>query len=127
MTNMRVRGIRGATTVNNNHREEIVQGTKELLLAMVEENQLDTQEIASIFFTVTSDLTAEFPASAARVLGWDAVPLLCATEIPVPDSKTRCIRILMHVNTNLGQQEIKHVYLREAISLRPDLSEPLDN
>lgn len=127
MTQMRVRGIRGATTVDTNDREEIIQSTKALLVAMFEENQLEIEEIASIFFTVTADLDAEFPASAARVLGWGTVPLLCATEIPVPNSKAKCIRVLMHVNTSLSQQEIKHVYQREATTLRPDLAEGLDN
>lgn len=88
----------------------------------MEENELDTEDIASAIFTVTPDLNAEFPATAAReLLGWKYVPLLCATEINVPDRLGKCIRVLVHVNTERSQRELKHVYLRDAVQLRTDL------
>jgi len=119
---VRVRGIRGAITALENTKESIMEATRELLLAIVRENELNTEDIASIFFTVTADLNADFPASAARDLGWVYVPLLCATEIDVPGSMTRVIRVLVHVNTTKKQDEIKHIYLRNAVGLRKDLS-----
>lgn len=115
------RGIRGAITVERNEAEEIISATRELLEAIIRENDLDPEDIASAFFTVTPDLDAEFPASAAREMGWKYVPLLCATEINVPKRLTKCIRILVHVNTGKSQRELKHVYLREAVQLRVDL------
>lgn len=117
-----VRGIRGAITVADNTAEEIFRGTKELLTTMVEANGLQTEDIASIFLTTTPDLNADFPASAARDLGWTLVPLLCAREIDVPTGMKKLIRVLMHVNTVKTQAEIKHQYLGEAGSLRPDLA-----
>lgn len=100
----------------------ILSATKDLLLAIVDQNQaIESEEIASIFFTMTTDLNSVHPALAARQLGWEKVPLLCAQEIPVPGSLPRVIRILVHWNTNLSQEEIKHVYLGETASLRPDL------
>lgn len=117
-----LRGIRGATTVESNDAEEILEATRELLQAIVEENGLATEDIASAIFTVTPDLNAEFPATAAReMLGWKYVPLLCATEINVPGRLGKCIRVLVHVHTDRSQQELKHVYLREATQLRTDL------
>lgn len=116
-----VRGIRGATTVKNNDREEILTETEKLLQAIVDANEVQTADIAAVFFTVTADLNAAFPAAAARRLGWTAVPLLDAMEIPVPGSLSRCIRIMLLVNTTKSQDEINHVYLNEAVSLRPDL------
>lgn len=115
---MFLRGIRGATTAANNNREEIVAATKELLLEIMASNQVETGEIASIIFTVSSDLDAEFPAVAARELGWAETPLLCAGEIEVPGSLRKCIRVLLHVNTTKKQNEIKHVYLKAAVNLR---------
>jgi chorismate mutase len=115
---MALRGIRGATTVVINSKEEIVNATKELLSKMLEGNKFQTEEIASILFSVTNGLNAEFPAVAARELGWNEVPLLCVQEIDVPGSLTNCIRILLHVNTDKKQKDIKHVYLREAVNLR---------
>lgn len=115
---MALRGIRGATTVVMNSKEEIVNATKELLSKMLEENKFQTEEIASIIFSVTDGLNAEFPAVAARELGWNDVPLLCVREIDVPGSLTNCIRILLHVNTEKKQKDMKHVYLREAVNLR---------
>ncbi len=121
MADRYVRGIRGAITVEENSAGEIIDATTELLQALIEENQLDIEDIASAFFTVTHDLDAEFPASAARRLGWKYVPLLCAREIAVPTSVGKCIRVMMHVNTTQRQNEIKHIYLRGAVILRPDL------
>ncbi|GAW91005.1 chorismate mutase [Calderihabitans maritimus] len=118
---MYVRGIRGATSVTENSEKEIIEATKELLLKLVEANEVKPEDIASIFFTVTDDLNASFPAAAARALGWTRVPLLCATEISVPGSIPSVIRVLMHVNTLKSQEEIKHIYLREAANLRKDL------
>ncbi|MFZ5828086.1 MAG: chorismate mutase [Bacillota bacterium] len=119
---MSVRGIRGATTVEVNDKEEIISATEELLEEVVQQNQLDPTDIASVFFTVTRELNATFPAEAARKRGWTMVPMLCATEIPVPGSLAMCIRILIHVNTTKRQDEIRHVYLRRAVALRPDWS-----
>ncbi|ACX52398.1 chorismate mutase [Ammonifex degensii KC4] len=119
-----VRGIRGAITVKENTREAILEATKELLLALVRENKLAVEDIAGIFFTLTPDLNAEFPALAARELGWHYVPLLCAREIDVPGSLPRVIRVLLLANTEKSQEEIKHLYLREAAVLRPDLALP---
>ena len=122
MGNRSVRGIRGAITASGNTAEEISEATKELLQTLVEVNQIDTEDIASIFLTTTPDLNADFPASAARELGWILVPLLCAREIDVPNKMTKIIRVLMHVNTAKTQSEIKHLYLGQAASLRPDLA-----
>lgn len=115
---MPVRGVRGATCAQNNTRGEILAATKELLAAMVEKNQLNIEDIASAIFTVTSDLNAEFPAVAARDLGWSDTPLLCSLEIDVPGSLAKCIRVLLQVNTDQEQRQIKHVYLRDAVNLR---------
>lgn len=116
-----VRGLRGATVAVANTAEAIGAATKELVQALLAENQLELESIASIIFTVTGDLNAQFPALAARELGLHHVPLLCAQEIGVPGSQPRCIRVLMHVNTTKSQKEMRHVYLREARALRPDL------
>ncbi len=117
-----VRGIRGAITVENNDSKEILDATKELLSAIVTQNKLDPADIASAFFTVTKDLNAEFPATAAReFLGWDMVPMLCGNEIDVPNRLSKCIRVLVLVNTEKTQSELKHVYLREATVLRKDI------
>lgn len=118
-----VRGIRGAIAVGENTAEEIFSGTEELLRRIVEENEINTEDIASVFLTTTPDLNAEFPATAARRMGWTLVPLLCAREIDVPGRMPRLIRVLMHVNTSKTQEEIKHQYLGEASVLRPDLME----
>ncbi|QDT46009.1 Chorismate mutase AroH [Symmachiella dynata] len=120
---MPVRGIRGATTVDIDTPEEIRAATRELLIAVLKANQVEQfDELASVFLTTSHDLTSAFPAAAARELGMDLVPLLCATEIAVPGAMPRCIRVLMHINTDRSQQEITHVYLREAQKLRPDMS-----
>ncbi len=116
-----VRGIRGAVNVEENEKDLIIKETKNLLLSIMEANNLNTEDICSIFLTMTPDLDAVFPALAARELGWRQVPMLCAVEIDVKDSMPKCIRVLLHINTNLRQNEIKHVYLKEAQKLRNDL------
>jgi len=116
-----VRGVRGATTVENNDAEEIREATQELLQKILEDNQLCTEDLVSAIFTLTSDLNADFPASSARGIGWQLVPLLCATEIPVPGALPHCIRVLLHVNTTRSQKEIRHIFLRNAVKLRKDL------
>ncbi len=119
---MSIRGIRGATTVAADQPDLILQATCELLEAILTENEgLQTEEVASAIFTVTDDLTSMFPAQGARQMGWGLVPMLCAREIPVPGSLPRVIRVLVHWNTETPQSEIKHVYLRDAVKLRPDL------
>lgn len=115
-----VRGLRGAITVAENTRAEILKATAELLERLIAQNQISIPEIASILFSTTADLNAEFPAAAARELGLEDTPLLCMTEIPVPGSLPLCIRILVHVNTEKSQKEMKPVYLKDAIKLRPD-------
>jgi len=120
---MFVRGIRGATTVNSDQPEEILSATQELLIAIQQANpSMQTEDLASAIFTLTSDLNSVYPAKAARQLGWTQVPLFCTQEIPVPGSLPRCIRVLIHWNTPLSQQSIQHVYLREAVQLRPDIA-----
>jgi chorismate mutase len=116
------RGIRGATTVESNTREAILAATTELLQVLIARNDLHPDDIASVIFTVTDDLDAEFPAVAARDLGWVETALLCAREIPVPGSLRKCIRVLIHVNTTCSAAEIQHAYLRNAITLRPSFS-----
>lgn len=119
---MAVRGIRGATTVEQNVAAEILAATGELLRELLFANGITSyEEIVSAIFTTTVDITAVFPAEAARSLGMSQVPLLCASEIAVPGSMPRCIRILLHVNTDQPQSSMKHVYLREAKRLRPDM------
>lgn len=117
----RTRGVRGATTVENDERGEILRATRELLAAMVEANGIATADIAAAIFTVTDDVSAAFPAAAARELGWNAVPLLDAREIPVPGALPLCIRVLLLINTGRTQTEIRHVYLKNASALREDL------
>jgi len=113
---MSLRGIRGATSVEGDRPELILEATRELLQEI-----LDRKEIVSAIFTTTTDLCSTFPAEAARSLGMNHVPLLCASEISVPGSLASCIRILLHVNSEKSQQDIVHVYLREAKKLRPDV------
>jgi chorismate mutase len=119
---MPIRGIRGATTVSADDPNLILQATRELLEAILEENEgMAPEDVASALFTVTDDLASTFPAQGARQMGWGLVPMLCAREIPVPDSMPRVIRVLVHWNTEVSQNEITHVYLRDAVKLRPDL------
>lgn len=119
---MQVRGIRGATTVERNTREAILDATTELLNEMVKANNIHPDDVASAFFTTTPDLNAEFPAVAARNNGWTHVALMCGHEMAVPGSLPMCLRILLHVNTDRSAQEIVHVYLRGAKVLRPDIA-----
>lgn len=114
------RGIRGAITVENNDSKEILAATRELLFIMVKANNIEAADVASAIFTTTTDLTATYPALAARQLGWYDAPLLCGHEMEVPDGLAMCIRILVHWNTTLSSEEIVHVYLRGAKELRPD-------
>ena len=122
------RGVRGATTVVGNDSREILAATRELLAMMIRLNGIESEDVASAVFTTTPDLNAVFPATAARQLGWMSVPLLCGHEMGVPDSLSRCVRILLHWNTDRSQDKIHHVYLKEAVVLRPDQSElpPVD-
>jgi len=126
---MACRGVRGATTVAENSRDEILGETRKLLALMIRLNVIDSTDVASAMFSLTDDLNAEFPAFAARQLGWLDVPLLCTHEVNVPGSLRRCIRILVHWNTDLRQEQIKHVYINDAQRLRPDLCylPPVDN
>jgi chorismate mutase len=116
---MATRGIRGATTVERNDRDEILAATTELLNVIVQLNGLRSEDVAYVWFTVTPDLDAEFPAFAARELGWTEVPLMCGREIPVPGALARCIRALISWNTSKGQREVRHVFLHGAKELRP--------
>ncbi|MGD8189211.1 chorismate mutase [Brevibacillus ginsengisoli] len=122
---MGVRGIRGAITVETNRDEDIVVATEMLIREIIVQNELEAEDVASILITTTEDLDAVFPAKAVRnVNGWEYVPLMCAREIPVPGSLPMCIRVMLHVNTTKSQREINHVFLREAVKLRPDLVKP---
>ncbi|MCY2965633.1 MAG: chorismate mutase [Planctomycetota bacterium] len=119
---MRVRGVRGATTATANTREAVLEATRELLQEVLRANAItDFEDIASILFTTTPDLNATFPAEAAREIGLQLVPLLCASEIAVPGRLPRCVRVLLHINTTKSLKEVVHTYLREAKSLRPDI------
>ena len=117
-----LRGVRGATTVAADTREEVLRAVSELLEKMREANMFAITDIASVLFSVTGDIKSVFPAVAARSIGWGKVPLLCFQEIEVPDSLKLCIRVLIHINTHKSQDEIRHIYLKGARSLRPDLS-----
>lgn len=117
-----LRGIRGAITIDKDREDEILLSTRELLQSMQDQNGFDIKDIASVFLSVTPDIKSAFPAVAARAMGWDKVPMLCFQEIAVPGALGLCIRILIHLNTGKSQDEIKHVYLRDARLLRPDLT-----
>lgn len=119
---IRLRGIRGATTVDANTREAILAATTELLTAIIEANDVRGEDVASAFFTTTPDINAEFPALAARHMGWANVALMCGHEMDVPGSLPMCLRILLHVNTARPQSDVKFIYLRGARALRPDLA-----
>jgi chorismate mutase len=117
------RGIRGATSVTQNDEQEILQETMTLLREIVIRNEIEPEDICSVWITMTDDLDATFPARAIRQLeGWDLVPLMCSVEIPVQGSLPKCIRLMIQVNTEKSQREMKHVYLNDARKLRPDLS-----
>ena len=117
---MKMSGLRGATTTTANTKEDILQETEKLLQALIDSNKLTEEQVVSIIFTTTPDLTAEFPAKACRLLGWNQTALLGAVEADVPHSVPRCIRILIHACLDSAYQ-VKHVYLNEAVRLRPDL------
>ncbi len=116
-----LRALRGATTVGEDTPESIAAATRELLTELAARNGFEASDIVSAIFTVTPDLRSDFPARAARSLGWEDVSLLCTTEIPVPHALARCIRVLLYVETRRPRAELKHVYLRGARALRPDL------
>lgn len=119
---MAVRGIRGATSVESDDPALIRQAARELMEEILRRNQIaDFDDVISAVFTTTEDLVSAFPAEAARAMGMNQVPLLCAREIPVPGSMLRCIRVLLHINSERTPKEIEHVYLRDAQKLRPDL------
>jgi len=116
------RGVRGATTVEHNTAAEILQATEELLTIMIDANGIEPEDVASVFFTTTPDLNAEYPALAARKVGWTDSALLCGHEMSVPRGLPMCIRILCHWNTPKSLREIKHIYIKNAVNLRPDRS-----
>ena len=119
------RGVRGATSADSNSHEDILQATTVLLALMIRKNGIESQDVASAIFTTTADLNAAFPALAARQLGWIDVPLLCTHEIDVPGSLKKCVRVLIHWNTDRDQSAIEHVYIKDAVKLRPELSAQL--
>jgi chorismate mutase len=116
-----VRGLRGATTVEEDTVEQVTQRSQELMRQIMERNELTEEDIVSVLFTATADVTSIFPATAIREIGFGAVPLLCAAEIAVPGSMPLCIRVLLHVYTGRSKEEIHHVYLHGAQGLRDDL------
>jgi chorismate mutase len=118
---MMIRGVRGAITVNENTEEAIWSATRELLEAMVERNHIDENDVASILFTTTPELTAAYPATAARLFGWSRTALMGFVEADITDGLPMCIRVLIHWNTNKSIDEINHIFLRDAVKLRPDL------
>ncbi|NLE38307.1 MAG: chorismate mutase [Pirellulaceae bacterium] len=115
------RGVRGATTADSNTSEDILSAARQLLALLIRRNGIEPEDVASAIFTVTRDLDAEFPALAARQLGWMNTALMCAYEVSVPDSLERCVRVLIHWNTTKSADEISHVYIKDAARLRPDL------
>ena len=125
---MPCRGVRGATTADANTSQDILKATRELLALLIRRNGIEAEDVASAIFTTTPDLDAEFPALAARQLNWLTVALMCTHELGVPDSLQKCIRILIHWNSDKPADEIQHVYIKGAVSLRPDLSKipPVD-
>lgn len=119
---MMMRGIRGAITVSADKPDEILDETRKLVLEMVKQNGIDPEHVASVVISTTNDISSTFPAKAVRTIeNWMFVPVMCTHEMAVPGSMPLCIRVMMHVNTALGQKEINHVYMNEAVRLRPDL------
>ena len=121
MSAVKVRAVRGATTVDRDDVEEIYAATRELLTAMLERNEIDLDQVVSVLFTTSPDLVAAFPATAARDLNFADIPLMCASEIAVPGALPRCIRVMMHTYSDRERSDIRHVYLRDAVTLRRDL------
>ena len=118
-----IRGVRGAITVLADQPEEVLKETRRLVLEMAKENKIEPDHVASVIISTTTDISSAFPAKAVRTIEeWNYVPVMCTHEMDVPGSMPLCIRVMMHVNTELGQQEIHHVYLNEAAKLRPDLT-----
>ncbi|MGM9922685.1 MAG: chorismate mutase [Bacillus sp. (in: firmicutes)] len=118
-----LRGVRGATTVQQNDEQEIVESTEMLMREMIERNGIQPEAVCSVVISMTEELTAAFPAKALRRLeGWTYVPVMCVREVPVTNSLEKCIRIMLHWNTDKPQDEIQHAYLRGAVVLRPDLT-----
>lgn len=117
-----IRGIRGATTVESDQQEAIVEATLMLLKDMIEKNSIDPEETASVFISTTEDIRSVFPAKALRKIdGWEYVPVMCMREIPVKDALPYCVRVMVHVNTQKKQKDIQHIYHQQAVKLRPDL------
>ena len=117
-----IRGVRGAITVSADQPEEILKETRTLILEMVKENQIVPDDVASVIISTTTDISSAFPAKAVRTIeDWTYVPVMCTHEMNVPGSMPLCIRVMMHVNTSIPQKEIQHIYLNEAVKLRPDL------
>ena len=120
---MAVRAVRGAVQISGNDRDEILAGTTELVTEVMSRNELSTDDVISVLFTATPDLTAEFPALAARKLGFQEVPLLCASELDVPAAMPRVVRLMMHIETSKPRSALQHVYLRGASALRLDIAQ----
>ena len=120
---MAVRAVRGAVQISGNDRDEILAGTTELVTEVMSRNELSTDDVISVLFTATPDLTAEFPALAARKLGFQEVPLLCASELDVPAAMPRVVRLMMHIETSKPRSALQHVYLRGATALRLDIAQ----
>jgi chorismate mutase len=120
---MAVRALRGAVQVEANERAAILEGTAELVTEVMSRNQLSTDQVISVIFSATDDLDAEFPALAARKLGFQEVPLMCCREIPVPGAMPRVVRLMMHVETDMTRPQVQHVYLRGAAALRLDIAQ----
>lgn len=114
----KVRAIRGATTSDNNTKDDIVEATREMLISLVEANDLKKEDVISAFFTTTKDLNTQFPAVAARKIGWTEVALMCSHEMFVPDAQEKCIRVMVHVNTDKSSHDMNNVYLKDAVNLR---------
>lgn len=117
-----IRGVRGATTVTEDSNEQVLQETTRLVMEMAKANNIDPESIASVIISTTTDISSAFPARAVRSIdGWTYVPVMCTHEMNVPGSLSKCIRLLMHVNTDQAQKDIQHIYLNNAVQLRPDL------
>jgi chorismate mutase len=123
MTAQRVRAIRGATTVDEDTSQEIFARVQELLVEIMHRNRVEHDDVISVFFTATPDLTSVFPAAAAREVGFGDIPLICATEINVTDATPKCVRVMLHVYTEVERQQVRHTYLHGAQGLRDDLPE----
>ncbi len=119
---MMIRGIRGAITISADHPDQILDETRKLVLEMAKQNDVDPEHVASVIISTTNDISSAFPAKAVRTIeGWTFVPVMCTHEMSVPGSMPLCIRVMMHANTALGQKEINHIYMNDAVKLRPDL------